>query len=266
MNELTIVLQSDSSDCLYQQIYEHIKSEIKTGKLREGERLPSTRSLAEYLQVSRSTVNLAYEQLLSEGYIESRPQKGYFVCRLENLIQLNTVPGSVTDGEKETKKEKQSASEYRYDFSPNAANMREFPFATWKKITKNILVDANSEMFALGSPQGDPELRATISRYLYSARGVNCSPEQIIIGAGNDYLLMLLEKILGRHVNIAMENPSYKRAYRIFESFAYRISAISMDDSGMRIDELEESKAAVAYVMPSHQYPTGIVMPIGRRM
>ncbi len=265
MNELTIILQSDSSDCLYQQIYEYIKSEIKTGKLREDEKLPSTRSLAEYLQVSRSTVNLAYEQLLSEGYIESKPQKGYFVCRLENLIQLKAVTGKTTIEENGSSR-KIPNQIYQYDFSPNAANMREFPFATWKKITRNILVDANSEMFALGSPQGDPELRETISRYLFSARGVNCSPKQIIIGAGNDYLLMLLEKILGRHVRIAMENPSYKRAYRIFDSFAYEISAVSMDESGMRVDELEQSGADVAYVMPSHQYPTGVVMPIGRRM
>lgn len=94
---------------------------------------------------------------------------------------------------------------------------------------------------------------------------MNCRPEQIIVGAGNDYLLLLLEKILGRHVGIAMENPTYKRAYRIFESFAYRIHTVDMDDKGMRADRLSGLPVRVAYVMPSHQYPTGAVMTIGRR-
>ncbi|MBO5487282.1 MAG: PLP-dependent aminotransferase family protein, partial [Eubacterium sp.] len=143
---------------------------------------------------------------------------------------------------------------------------KNFPFSTWKRITREILVDANSEMFALGDARGDYELRATICRYLHSARGVNCEPEQIIIGAGNDYLLMLLEKILGRHVPIAMENPTYKRAYRVFQSFAYEIEALPMDKNGISVKALEQSNARVAYIMPSHQYPTGVVMPIGRRM
>lgn len=135
-----------------------------------------------------------------------------------------------------------------------------------EKITKSILVDANSEMFALGDAQGDLRLRETIGRYLHSSRGVNCHPEQIIIGAGTDYLFMLLEKILGRHVPIAMEEPTYKRAYQVFQSFAYKIDAIPMDAYGMDVEKLRMTDARVAYVMPSHQYPTGVVMPIGRRM
>ena len=119
---------------------------------------------------------------------------------------------------------------------------------------------SNSELFAQGEAQGDYDLRLTISRYLHSSRGVNCRPEQIIVGAGNDYLLLLLEKILGRHVGIAMENPTYKRAYRIFRSFAYHIVTVDMDDKGMRADRLEQEPVRVAYVMPSHQYPTGAVM------
>ncbi len=95
---------------------------------------------------------------------------------------------------------------------------------------------------------------------------MNCHPEQIIIGAGTDYLFMLLEKILGRHVPIAMEEPTYKRAYQVFQSFAYKIDAIPMDAYGMDVEKLRMTDARVAYVMPSHQYPTGVVMPIGRRM
>lgn len=261
------------------QIYEYIKQEIKAGKLRRNEKLPSTRSLAEHLQVARSTVDVAYSQLLAEGYIESRPYKGYYVCSMEELFDLKGSSESADDRKQSSRyyegenkeaaaarQEKEREQAYEYDFSPHAISMKEFPYATWKKITKEILVDANSEMFALGEAQGDYGLRETIGRYLHAARGVNCQPQQIIIGAGNDYLLMLLEKILGEGICVAMENPTYRRAYRVIRSFHYQTALLPMDESGISIKALRQSKATVAYVMPSHQYPTGIVMPIRRRM
>lgn len=279
MYDMTIQLQADSDKCLYEQIYEHIKQEIREGKLLAGERLPSTRSLADYLQVARSTVEYAYDQLLSEGYIEAKPYRGYFVCPMEELLQLeddmrkNSLSNSLQqDGGAAEESfrgarlcQQDEREQYTYDFSPNGIDMSGFPFGVWKKITKNILTDANSELFAQGEPQGDYDLRLTISRYLHSSRGVNCTPEQIVVGAGNDYLLMLLEKILGRHVKIAMENPTYKRAYRIFQSFAYPITTVDMDESGMKVSRLAKEDVRLAYVMPSHQFPTGTVMPIGRR-
>ena len=265
MYDMTIRLRTDSDKCLYQQIYEHIRQEIREGKLLAGERLPSTRSLAEYLQVARSTVDYAYDQLLSEGYIEARPYKGYFVCKLEGIFTLEQETGRVPEPEAWDPQAEDRDEEKRIDFSPYGIDMNGFPFGVWKRITKNILNDSNSELFAQGEAQGDYDLRLTISRYLHSSRGVNCRPEQIIVGAGNDYLLLLLEKILGRHVGIAMENPTYKRAYRIFRSFAYHIVTGDMDDKGMRADRLEQEPVRVAYVMPSHQYPTGAVMTIGRR-
>ena len=261
MYDMTIRLRTDSDKCLYQQIYEHIRQEIREGKLLAGERLPSTRSLAEYLQVARSTVDYAYDQLLSEGYIEAKPYKGYFVCRLEGIFTMEQR--EMTETEVARPASEEDGAQARIDFSPYGIDMTGFPFGVWKRITKNILNDSNSELFAQGEPQGDYDLRMTISRYLHSSRGVNCRPEQIIVGAGNDYLLLLLEKILGRHVGIAMENPTYKRAYRIFQSFAYRIYTVDMDDKGMRADRLSELPVRAAYVMPSHQYPTGAVMTIG---
>lgn len=264
---MAIQLQTDSEKCLYEQIYEHIRQEIKEGKLLAGERLPSTRSLAEYLQVARSTVDYAYEQLLSEGYIEARPYKGFFVCSLENLALLdNTGTEHVRAADAKVPLSQERKAQYRFDFSPNAIDMSGFPFGVWKRITKNILNDGNQELFAHGEPQGDYDLRLTISRYLHSQRGVNCTPEQIVIGAGNDYLLMLLEKILGKNLCIAMENPTYKRAYRIFKSFSYEVIPVGIDESGIRVSELVKEDVQAAYVMPSHQFPTGTVMPIGRRM
>lgn len=273
MYDMTIHLQAKGEKCLYEQIYDYIKQEIKAGKLLTGERLPSTRFLAEYLQVSRSTVEVAYEQLLSEGYIEAKPYKGYFVCQMDELFWMdNRQEKEQQKGEvlcknkREKEKEKQKEKEeLKIDFSPTGIDMSIFPFGVWKKITKNILSDNSSSLFALGHPQGDWELRTTISRYLHSSRGVNCTPQQIIVGAGNDFLLLLLEKILGRHVHIAMENPTYKHAYQIFQSFAYPIVTVNMDENGMLVSELEKEKVTAAYVMPSHQYPTGSVMPIGRR-
>lgn len=281
MNDLAIQLTDDGSKHLYEQIYEYIRDEIKEGKLLAGEKLPSTRSLAEYLQVARSTVELAYGQLLSEGYIESSPYRGYYICRVEELYQIMTdmsgkkqrLPYSAGHPyfQEETAGTGTAAGEgagkpFAYDFSPNAVDMSVFPFGTWRKITKDILSGDRKELFALGEPRGDAEFRKTICRYLHSSRGVNASPEQIIVGAGNDYLLLLLQYILGKNICAAFENPSYRRAYRIFSSFAAKTVTVPVDESGISVKELARSGADVAYVMPSHQYPTGVVMPIGRRM
>lgn len=265
MRDITVQLQLNSEKCLYEQIYEHIKREIREGKLLTGERLPSTRSLADYLQVARSTVEYAYEQLLGEGYIESRPYRGYFVCaevQLANMMHLQAVstPQGISAKEK-----RNIENNWFADFSPHGLDMSEFPFGVWKKITKNILNDGNQELFAQGESQGDLSLRQTICRYLHSSRGVNCNPEQIIIGAGNDYLMLLLEKILEEPRRIAMENPTYIRAYRIFQSMGYEMKQVSVDKNGLRVEELEATEADLVYVMPSHQYPTGAVMPVGRR-
>ena len=267
MYDLTIQLENNSEKCLYVQIYEHIREEIKEGKLLAGERLPSTRSLAEYLKVARSTVDVAYSQLQSEGYIEAIPYRGFFVCRIEELFQMESGgDGGRSLAEAINGQAKKSEdSEIQCDFSPNGIDMSGFPFSVWKKITRNILSEAGNDLYLLGEPQGDFELRETISRYLHSSRGVNCTPEQVVIGAGNDYLLLLLQKLLGKNCRIAMENPTYKRAWRILQSCGYEIAAVEMDENGMRSDALEQTKATIAYCMPSHQHPTGVVMPIGRR-
>ncbi len=266
MYDLNIEFRSGSEKCLYEQIYEYIRREIREGKLRPGERLPSTRSLAEYLQVSRSTASLAYDQLLSEGYIASRPYRGYYVCRMEELYRLDArgdAAGAEEQGGQGPAEEKIPAV---VDFSPTATDMSRFPFSVWRKINKNVLSQGGGSLFTQGDVQGEYSLRETIGRYLHSSRGVNCTPQQIIVGAGNDYLLLLLEKILGRHVRIAMENPTYKRAYQIFDSFAYEITTVDMDEAGMSVSGLRQSDVTAAYVMPSHQYPTGVLMPIGRRL
>ena len=261
MNELTMELDGTSRTPLYEQIYNYIKGDIQCGKIEARQKLPSTRALASFLQVSRSTVDLAYEQLLSEGYIESAPYRGYFVCEIDALYRSN--PFGQAQPVKEPKKEAES---YRYDFSPNGIDLAHFPFNTWRKITRNTLIDDKKEMFQLGDPRGDESFREALCEYLYQSRGVKCSPEQVIIGAGNDYLLMLLSRFLGTDYLVAMENPTYKQAYRIFESMGFGVTTVNMDKSGMDVQKLQESRAQIAYVMPSHQYPLGVVMPMKRRM
>ena len=258
MNELTIPIDLNSKIHIYEQIYIYIKNEILEGRLTQGERLPSSRALAVHLQISRSTVNLAYDQLLAEGYVEAMAYKGYFVSKIEKPLKLEKADRDNIDGDLEEKR-------YRYHFTSNGIDMKEFPYRTWQRITKEVLNDESKDLFALGKPQGDLELRETIARYLFAARGVMCSPKQIIVGAGNDYLLILLQMLLNKNSIIAFENPTYTKAYRIMESLGFNTRLIGMDENGINMDELENSGANIAYVMPSHQFPTGIVTSVGRR-
>ncbi len=261
--ELLIPIDGKSKKPLYEQIYSYICGEIQDGGLRTGERLPSTRTLAQHLKVSRSTTQMAYDQLLAEGYIESRPYKGYFVAGLEELVKVERRPDGEMRLSDSGKKEQRAAG--WIDFSPRGIDLESFPYNTWRKLSKNTLVDDNREFFHSGDHQGEPGLREAIRRYLHSARGVNCAAEQIIVGAGSEYLLMLLSLVLGAGNRVAMENPTYKQAYRVLCSLGYEVCPVEMDAWGMDPGFLESCRADVAYVMPSHQYPTGIVMPVRRR-
>jgi GntR family transcriptional regulator/MocR family aminotransferase len=245
---------------LYEQIYSYIKKDIRDGRIQAGEKLPSSRALSAYLEVSRSTVDLAYEQLVSEGYLESIPCKGYYACRIERLYRLNTRE------EREEPGLREKEASYDYDFTPNGIDLDSFPYGVWRKITRNILLDDRKELFQLGDPKGEWELRESICSYLHQARGVLCKPEQVIIGAGNDYLMLLLSAVLGTNHRLAMETPTYKHAYRIFEHLGFSLCTVPMDSHGMQVLGLRKSGADIAYVMPSHQYPLGIVMPIKRRL
>lgn len=260
MNEIMIDLRSNSSKPLYEQIYEYIKNEIQSNRICADSKLPSTRALSKHLQLSRSTVDLAYEQLLSEGYIYSVPCKGYYVSQIEELYNISKSEPLIIP------KESGKSLDIAYDFSPNGIDLENFPFNTWRKITRNTLIDDRRELFQLGTALGEPEFRKTICKYLHDARGVNCSYEQIVLGAGNDYLLMILSQIIDRSSIIAMENPTYKHAYRTFVNLNFKVNCISLDKNGMSIEELNKTDSNIAYVMPSHQFPLGVVMPIKRRM
>ncbi len=260
---LHISLEHESGVPMYLQIYHYFVDEIRQGNIAQNEKLPSGRELAQDLGISRNTVHMAYEQLELEGYIEAKPKRGYFVCGIEEPEsgkQMKPLPPYLPDASVNCEKE------YQIDFSPFGIDIQHAPYNRWKKIMRETMLDHDEELFQNGDSQGDIGLRVAIRDYLYRSRGVNCSENQIIIGAGTDYLLMLLTRLLPDYHKVAMENPVYQQAYHVFRSFRYEIMPIPMDEGGIKIQSLRDSKASLVFVTPSHQFPLGIVMPIHRRM
>lgn len=256
-----ISMDYDSGIPMYRQIYDYIVSEIRRGNLPCHGKLPSGRELAQDLNISRNTVNMAYAQLESEGYIEAIPKRGYFVREIEGLLDMHMPepPLYTMDSRAEEK-------EYRVDFSPFGIDLQNAPYRRWQKLMKETMLDNNEALFQNGDSQGDFPLRHAIREYLHRSRGVTCREEQIIIGAGTDYLLMLLTRLLPDTPGIAMENPVYQQVYKVFRNFKYPIFPIPLDEEGMDIQELRKTEAKLAFVTPSHQFPLGIVMSINRRM
>lgn len=276
MNEIMIDLQGGAKAPLYEKIYEYIKNEIVDGKISKGEKLPSTRLLAKNLSVSRSTVELAYDQLLAEGYIEAEPYRGYFVCDIEALYQLeqrNHMQEKLQAGQDwqpgwktEIKRGAGSSKQKEIDFSPYTIDTQNFPYNVWRKLHKNVLLDDREEILLSGDGQGDYELRRAIADYLHQARGVNCVAEQIIIGAGNEYLEILLAQVLGEKKTVLMDDPTYLQAYRTFSNMGYLVKNIPAEQGSMPIEAVRRENADILYVMPSHQFPLGTVMPLKQRL
>ena len=260
MKELAVFIDNNSDLPAYEQIYMYIREEIKKGSLKKGEALPSSRALAEYLQFSRSTILMAYDQLVAEGYIESVPQKGYFVMEIEREFTDKKT------GESSAKPVAPKKKGYIIDFTPDGIEADNFPYTEWRKINRQVLVPENAWLFNSGDPRGDEGLREVIAEYLMKSRGVKADAEHIVLGAGNESLLMIINMLVGREAVFAMENPAYTKSYRLIAGFGKKVLPVSMDDNGMRVDELKKTDADIAYVTPSHQYPLGTIMGIKRRM
>ncbi|OAK46419.1 PLP-dependent aminotransferase family protein [Bacillus wiedmannii] len=257
MLELTPNLNTKSKIALYVQLYEYIKKEIKDGTIPAFTKLPAKRKLASYLQVSKNTVEAAYEQLLAEGYIESASRKGYFVCKIEQMIYVERS---------EAKVEEVSFREenYTFDFTQTGVDTDTFPFTTYRKLINDVWQPHNNELLFLGHPQGELSLREEIANYLYESRGVRCSASQIVLGAGTQILVKLLFQLL-KGSNYAVENPGYHRKMVVFEQGEKKVQMLSLDRDGICMAELENSDANVVFVTPSHQFPYGMIMPITRR-
>lgn len=254
---LHLILE-ESSEPLYVQIYQQIKQQIRNGTLPDNERLPSKRQLASQMGISVNTVNAAYSQLVSEGFLLSKPQRGFFVCHLDELIQ--------NDIAEEKRPVQLQTDPIIVDFSINDVARDKFPFQTWRKTMNKCFNEYDPDLLTSTPPQGDYKLRQAIAQYLYQARSVNCTADQVIIGAGNDNLLQMLSYILDSNCTIGMENPVYHKALNFFQRMGHAVKPFPMDAYGMQIEPLEQYDNIAVYVTPSHQFPLGITMPVSRRI
>ncbi|PIC97953.1 PLP-dependent aminotransferase family protein [Sporosarcina sp. P29] len=258
MDMIFIELQKDSDIPLYQQIYNQIKQDIIDGKFPVGMKLPSKRQLEEFLGVSQTTIEMAYDQLTAEGFIAAEPRKGYFVQAIEELAYVQPVKS-------ETVAEIPIIKPIHYDFSPSSIDTENFPFIIWRKYARDIMDTTNAHLLLLGDPHGDIELRQEIARYLYHSRGVDCTPEQIIVGSGTEQLLPLIIRILGEWARYAIEDPGYLMTKHVFSEYYKKTISIAVDHEGLDVKALQRSDATIAYVTPSHQFPTGTVLSAARR-
>lgn len=256
MDMLMFQLQKQSPIPLYKQLYREIKKAIIDGTIHVDTKLPSKRKLADFLQISQTTVELAYSQLVAEGFIESRPRKGFYAQPVEELAYLD-VPHDEPVIKEDTS--------YRMDFNSGSIDTRSFPFVTWRKLARDILDESNHELLLSGHPQGDDVLRQEIARYLYQSRGVVCDAEQIVIGSGTEQLLPLLIRLLDKKLVYGYENPGYALTHSIFSHHERQSIPIELDQDGINIGELEASNVDVAYVTPSHQFPSGSVLSATKR-
>lgn len=253
---LTYTFSKGGGVSLYEQLYRHIKEDILSGRLTAGEKLPSKRTLADHLEVSVITVKNAYEQLVAEGYIYGVEKKGYFVSSIDRPLRSGEVR-PVPEAEEERS--------YLLDLVTNSISAEYFPFTVWSKLMRRTILEQDTGLLRPTPFHGAVELRRAICDNLQQFRGMTVDPEQIVIGAGTEFLYHLLIQLLGRERSYAVEDPGYGKIGRIYESNRVTLHRIAMDDAGLSAEALRESGADVVHISPSHHYPTGIVMPIARR-
>ncbi len=261
---LTYDLTHNGDTPLYEYLYRCIKEDITGENLIAGQKLPSKRTFAKNLGVSVITVENAYEQLIAEGYIYSVPKSGYFVMELNKTFEQ---PEEVKEQTKENEIIPAEIEEEQYiaDFASNQTPHDLFPFGSWAKVIREVLNDSRIQLMTNSPWGGVLALRESIAKYLKEFRGMNVVPEQIIIGAGTEYLYGQLIKLLGTDKSYAVENPGYGKISKIYNSYKVACSYIDMDKDGIIVDELEKKKVDIMHISPSHHFPTGIVMPISRR-
>ena len=259
MLNLTFKLQPDGAAPLYRQLYEALAGQIRAGTIPAGTRLPGKRTLAAELNISVNTVDTAYQMLAAEGYVASRARSGFAVLPYEDAV---FAPRGVPAPAAAARPAAPAEPPCRFDLSTRGVDTGLFPFRSWGRIQRELLY-TSPQLLHPGQPAGDPELRSALAEYLAAYRGVRCSPEQIVVGAGVEYLLGLLAPILPGPA--AVEDPCYPRAKAIFENAGTLCRSLPVDGGGLSVRALAASDAAVCYVTPSHQFPTGVTMPAPRR-
>lgn len=267
-------IDEHSKQPYYLQLYDYIKDAVLSGEMRQGEKLPSLRSLSKSLGLSMTTIELAYSQLVVEGYIHSKPQSGYYVSSVlpsqafapdvsADPVSLQTTfagqmgPPDWTPLDATLEAQK---PDFYYDLDC-------FDFNKWKKCMNKVINEYSPLLFFESDPQGEMALRYEIAKYLYQSRGVICRPDQIVISAGTQQITNHLANILKKMSigHIAVENPGYMPVNNIFRDRGFAITPVKVGSKGIAIDKLPSNIRSAVYVSPSNQVPTGAVMPVGRR-
>ena len=251
---LTYDLETREGLSLYEYLYRRIRDDILSGALAAGERLPSKRALAEHLRISVITVEGAYRQLEAEGYVEARPRLGFFVSRVDRRLPA---------AEKHVFPVEAPPRSWRLDLKSGRTDPACFPSALWARLTRQVL--SEGEHLSPVPSQGLPALREAIARDLRDFKGMAVSPEQIVIGAGAEYLYLLLAQLLGRKAVFALEDPGYPKIRQVYGKWGAACRPIPLDGQGMALEPLYASGATAVHLSPAHHYPTGIVTPIARR-
>ncbi len=279
----------DGDGPLYQQVYRAARRAILTAELAPGIRFPSTRALAKDLGVSRNTVILAYDQLLAEGYLVSREGSGTFVS--------TQLPDDMTEAIRSDRAENETADIFSprlsaygtrlsafgaqqpvsweartpplsFDFRYGRPNFFDFPHDAWCRVLARRARRASVRQLDYGPPGGREELRNAIAEYLWRSRGVVCTPEQVVIVNGSQQALDLAARVLidpGERVLI--EEPHYPGARIAFEAAGAEVVSGPLDDDGLQLAGVSDDlNIRLAYVTPAHQFPSGVIMPIQRRL
>jgi GntR family transcriptional regulator/MocR family aminotransferase len=258
---MMFILDTTDRRPLHVKLYNQIKAHVLSGKLLPHSRLPSVRHLSQELSISRNTVEYAYEQLCTEGFIYSKPQSGYYVSLLEQEIPPHAPPHTTPPLEQTYE------IPYLFDFHPAALAPDSFPVKIWRKLLLNCLQENPEPFTSYSNPQGEINLRREIQQYLERFRGVACTPEQIVICAGlQDSMSVIAQLLKTEHTTLAVEDPGHWIPKSVFQNHAYTIKPIPVNAAGINLDDLQTSASSIVYVTPSHQFPLGYVMPIENRL
>ena len=257
---LTYSFSDIGSDSLYEHLYKCIKNDIVSRKLKPGEKLPSKRTFSKNLGISVITVEKAYDQLMGEGYVYALEKKGYYVADIVGTSVKKPVLEKQVPEPVAMQKDK-----YLADFSSNGINFQLFPFTVWSKLLRECLSDYQEDLLIKPPSGGALVLRNAIAEHLREFRDMYVNPEQIIIGAGTEYLYGQIVQLLGREKIYGVENPGFPKTSQVYDVCGAEVKHISLDKYGISIEELEKENVQVAHVSPSHQFPTGKITPISRR-
>ncbi|MBO4750082.1 MAG: PLP-dependent aminotransferase family protein [Lachnospiraceae bacterium] len=285
---LTYDLEERGDSPLYEYLYRCIREDILCGNIKAGERLPSKREMARSHGIALITVENAYAQLVIEGYVTAKEKRGYFVNQVamtaatqalsrtaiekkaagrtsDTKTAASNTPLTAWQGMEDAKASTPPAPQFWIDLSSSNLRRDAFPFATWTRLMRRTMEDREEAFLRKPESMGVPELREEIAQYLRKSKGLSVTADRIVVGPGTEYLHHLILQLVGPGRIVAVEDPGYKKVGQIYEAHGLKCIHVPVDESGLIADRLIGSNAKLVHLSPSHHFPTGCVMPIGRR-